>query len=212
LRLRQQLLQRATAHWAQLFPHFAVDPVALAAELGEFLRQRVQSLLEDTGVDADLVQAVAGESVALDRVLQDPADARQRAALLMELRSSGQLAAVQAVVTRAARLAEKSDLAAAVLSADAVVNPGLFEKPSEAGMLAVLERLQPIASGLGTDRYRRLAEGLSAGAAALAAFFDGDQSVMVMADDPAVRSNRLNLLAVLRNQAAVLADFSRING
>ena len=208
----QQLLQRATAHWAQLFPHFAVDPVALAAELGEFLRQRVQSLLEDTGVDADLVQAVAGESVALDRVLQDPADARQRAALLMELRSSGQLAAVQAVVTRAARLAEKSDLAAAVLSADAVVNPGLFEKPSEAGMLAVLERLQPIASGLGTDRYRRLAEGLSAGAAALAAFFDGDQSVMVMADDPAVRSNRLNLLAVLRNQAAVLADFSRING
>ena len=49
-------------------------------------------------------------------------------------------------------------------------------------------------------------------AAALAAFFDGDQSVMVMADDPEVRRNRLNLLAVLRNQASVLADFSRING
>jgi glycyl-tRNA synthetase beta subunit len=27
-----------------------------------------------------------------------------------------------------------------------------------------------------------------------------------------LRSNRLNLLAVLRNQASVLADFSRING
>jgi glycyl-tRNA synthetase beta chain len=35
---------------------------------------------------------------------------------------------------------------------------------------------------------------------------------MVMADDPAVRSNRLNLLAVLRNQASVLADFSRLSG
>jgi glycyl-tRNA synthetase beta chain len=46
----------------------------------------------------------------------------------------------------------------------------------------------------------------------LAAFFDGDQSVMVMAEDPEVRRNRLNLLAVLRNQASVLADFSRING
>jgi len=33
----------------------------------------------------------------------------------------------------------------------------------------------------------------------------------VMADDPAVRRNRLNLLAVLRNQALVLADFSRLN-
>jgi glycyl-tRNA synthetase beta chain len=35
---------------------------------------------------------------------------------------------------------------------------------------------------------------------------------MVMADDPAVRRNRLSLLGVLRNQAAVLADFSRISG
>jgi glycyl-tRNA synthetase beta chain len=34
----------------------------------------------------------------------------------------------------------------------------------------------------------------------------------VMVDEPAVRANRLNLLGVLRNQAAVLADFSRISG
>ena len=33
-----------------------------------------------------------------------------------------------------------------------------------------------------------------------------------MADDPAVRRNRLNLLGVLRNQAALLADFERISG
>ena len=35
---------------------------------------------------------------------------------------------------------------------------------------------------------------------------------MVMADQPSVRTHRLNLLGVLRNQASVLADFSRING
>jgi glycyl-tRNA synthetase beta chain len=35
---------------------------------------------------------------------------------------------------------------------------------------------------------------------------------MVMVEDPALRRNRLNLLAVLRNQASVLADFSRLNG
>jgi glycyl-tRNA synthetase beta chain len=35
---------------------------------------------------------------------------------------------------------------------------------------------------------------------------------MVMADDAAIRGNRLNLLGVLRNQASVLADFSRISG
>jgi glycyl-tRNA synthetase beta chain len=150
--------------------------------------------------------------VPIERVITDPADARQRAELLMTLRASGELAAVQAVVTRAARLAEKGDLDATVLSAAQVVDPALFEKSSEAGMLAVIEQLQPIATSDSADRYSRLAQGLIAGASALAAFFDGDQSVMVMADDAAVRANRLNLLGVLRNQAAVLADFSRITG
>jgi glycyl-tRNA synthetase beta chain len=44
----------------------------------------------------------------------------------------------------------------------------------------------------------------------LEAFFDGDDSVMVMADDPELRRNRLNLLGVLRNQAGVLARFDLI--
>ena len=145
-------------------------------------------------------------------MVRDPADARQRADLLVALRRSGELAAVQAVVTRAARLAEKGSLAPTVLSAAAVVDPALFEQPSEAAMLQVLNSLEPIATGTSADRYGLLAQGLTAGASALAAFFDGDQSVMVMADDPAVRSNRLNLLAVLRNQASVLADFSRLSG
>ncbi|MEI6359639.1 MAG: glycine--tRNA ligase subunit beta [Synechococcus sp. ELA619] len=206
------LLQRACAHWAELLPAFQVDPTALAAELGEFLRQRLVSLLEEEGLPVDLVQAVAGEGVALTRVLADPADARQRAKLLVALRANGQLAAVQAVVTRAARLAAKGDLAADVLSPLGVVSPDLFEKSSEAAMLTVLQELEPIASGKGTERYQALADGLAQGATALAAFFDGDQSVLVMVDDPSVRRNRLNLLGLLRNQASVLAEFERING
>ena len=208
----QQLLERATAHWAQLLPEFKVDAAALASELAEFLRQRLQSLLEEGGTAVDLVQAVAGDGVPIERVITDPGDARQRAELLMTLRASGELAAVQAVVTRAARLAEKGELPATVLSAAGVVDAELFEKSSEAGMLAVIEQLEPIATSDSVDRYSRLAQGLIAGASALAAFFDGEQSVMVMADNAAIRGNRLNLLGVLRNQAAVLADFSRISG
>jgi glycyl-tRNA synthetase beta chain len=205
-------LERATLHWAQLLPAFKVEAPELAGELAELMRQRLQSLLEESGTDADLVQAVAGEGVSVERLIRDPADAHHRAGLLMELRKSGELAAVQAVVTRAARLAEKGDLGGSVMSAAGVVDAGLFEKSSEAGMLAVIELLEPIAIGDAIDRYAQLAKGLIGGAAALAAFFDGEQSVMVMADQPAVRTNRLNLLSVLRNQASVLADFSRING
>jgi glycyl-tRNA synthetase beta chain len=206
------LLQRCTSQWAALFPAFKVDSASLAAELAEFLRQRLVSLLEEEGFAVDVVQAVAGEGLALERVLADPADARRRAELLQALRRSGELAAVQAVVQRASRLAEKGTLAGGVCSPSGVVVEAMFEKCSEAAMLKVLRELEPVATGKDPDRYRDLARGLAESASTLAAFFDGADSVLVMAEDPAVRSNRLNLLGVLRNQAAVLADFNRLAG
>ncbi len=206
------VLQRGAEHWAELFPHFRIHPAALAQDLGELLRQRLASLLEDAGVEADLVQAVAGETVPVERLLRDPADARQRVDLLVELRENGRLEAVRAVVTRAARLAEKAELRGDVLAAEGVVDPNLFEKPSEAAMLDVLRRLEPVARAGDAHSYAELAEALAESAGTLSAFFDGEQSVMVMADDPAVRRNRLHLLALLRNQASVLADFSRVTG
>ena len=44
------------------------------------------------------------------------------------------------------------------------------------------------------------------------AFFDGPDSVMVNADDQAVRENRLNLLNTMREAIATVADFSKIEG
>jgi glycyl-tRNA synthetase beta chain len=92
------------------------------------------------------------------------------------------------------------------------VDPALFCSDSERAMLEVLERLEPIATGNAPDRYESLARHLSDSAATLAEFFDGDQSVMVMAEDAGLRRNRLSLLGVLRNQASVLADFACIGG
>ena len=232
------LFRSACEHWSRILPQCAFDPAALAVELAEFLRQRQVSLLEEEGFAGDLVQAVAGEGLPLERVLSDPADALSRCRLLHSLRASGALAAVQEVVQRAARLAQKSPLPDAVLSPAGVVHAELFEKPCEQAMLAVLERLAPIATaaaglpadgagpsgagshGAGTagadedaeEGYRHLAEGLAGSADRLAAFFDGPGSVLVMAEDLTVRENRLHLLAVLRNQASVLADFSRLAG
>ena len=206
------LLERTTAHWGALFPQFQTPDLPLAADLAEFLRQRVVSLLEEEGVDADLVQAVAGPSVGAEKLLRDPADARQRSALLSDLRQAGRLAGVQAVVQRASRLAVNSSLDTDVLGPSGVIDPDLFASPSEAAMLAELVRLEPLAVGGAGGNYATLAAGLAAAAPCLEAFFDGPQSVMVMAEDAAVRRNRLNLLAVLRNQAAVLADFSCLSG
>jgi glycyl-tRNA synthetase beta chain len=207
-----EVVERASKHWASTLPHLAVDPVQLGDDLAELLRQRLVSLLEEQGVPTDLVQAVAGDAVPRERLLRDPADARLRADLLVSLRGSGRLESVQAVVTRAARLAEKSELPDSALTPSGHVDPALFEKPSEQAMLTVLENLEPLATANGVASYGALADALAASAATLADFFDGDGSVMVMSDDLEVRRNRLNLLAVLRNQAFVLADFSRMAG
>ncbi|MEO1001672.1 MAG: glycine--tRNA ligase subunit beta [Cyanobacteria bacterium J06638_7] len=206
------LLQRGSSHWAERLGHFAIDPASLCADLAELLRQRLVSLLDEEGVAGDLVQAVAGAAVPIERVLRNPADARLRAELLADLRRSGRLEAVRAVVTRAARLAEQAEMPGDQLLATGWVDEGLFEKPTEAAMLAVLGTLEPLARGGAASRYEALAQALAASAPVLADFFDGEQSVMVMAADPAVRRNRLNLLALLRNQATVLAEFSCISG
>jgi glycyl-tRNA synthetase beta chain len=227
-----ELLRRGAAHTAGLFEAFPVEAAGMAEAIGEFFRQRLASLLEEGGTPLDLVQAVAGPGVDQARLLANPADARRRAALLSDLRDQGELEAVQAVVQRATRLAAKGDLPRTELSAAQVVDPALFESPSEAAMREVLLGLEQIAqrclaepfalndnsaaaqsqAGMKPLNYEELARELAESAPTLAAFFDGPDSVLVMAEDPAVRRNRLNLLGVLRNQAAVLADFEQIRG
>ncbi len=200
-------LAKAVEAWNELFPAFAVDTVQLVSDLSTLLRQRVTSQLEDDGFAADLVQAVAGETVSSARLLRDPLDVRVRIQLLRGLRDQGRLSAVQAVVQRAARLAEKGDLPLGVLSSADVVDPSRFESASEQGLFEATQRLNPLAS---SGSYQDLCDALVESTPVLEAFFDGEQSVMVMAEDPALRKNRLNLLAVLRNQAAVLAQFELI--
>jgi glycyl-tRNA synthetase beta chain len=200
-------LNNAVAEWASLFPAFGVDSSQLHNDLCQLMRQRIVSQLEDDGFAPDLVQAVAGDAVSSQRLLSDPLDVKQRIQLLRDLRDSGQLDAVQAVVQRAAKLAEKGDLTRDQLVAGDVVQPERFESASEKDLFAALEQLQPLAQ---QRSYQSLADALVAATPALQAFFDGDTSVMVMVDDSALRLNRLNLLAVLRNQASVLAEFESI--
>tara|TARA_B100000925_G_C21764165_1_gene369066 strand:- start:144 stop:653 length:510 start_codon:yes stop_codon:yes gene_type:complete len=165
------------------------------------------SQFEEDGFPADLVQAVSGAGVSSSRLLEDPVDARVRLLLLRDLRTGGRLQAVQAVVQRASKLAEKGNLDTTQLDAEPVIDASLFDSPSETDLLKQLQTLSPLAQACD---YEGLASELQGAARALEAFFDGENSVMVMTDNDAVRRNRLNLLGVLRNQASVLARFENI--
>ncbi|WP_074457141.1 glycine--tRNA ligase subunit beta [Candidatus Synechococcus spongiarum] len=205
------LLEAACRQAAKDFPNLRVNPAALLADLLTFLQQRLRTLLAELGLDYDIIDAVAAAQDP-GALLQDPVDVVCRGRLLQRLRGSGELAPIQAVVQRAARLAEKGDLQRHQRDPRDCVDASLFSSPAEEAVLASLQTLAPLSRARDQDGYERLLTGLGMLSPRLQAFFDGANSVMVMAPDPEVRRNRLNLLAVLRNQALIIADFSRLSG
>ena len=129
----------------------------------------------------------------------------------MDMRKNNTLDLLQAVVTRASKLAAKSSLAKDIIDPSTFVDKSLFEKVCESEMFNVLEKLKPLSTNGDRIKYKLLADGLVSSAQTLANFFDGEGSVMVMTDDVNLRNNRLNLLTILRNQSLMLADFSKLS-
>jgi glycyl-tRNA synthetase beta chain len=179
----------------------------LTQQLKDFFLQRVQTLLKDEkNIDYDLITAIVGDKDQeyADRTLSDLCNARDRAVFLQTIRDDGRLAPIYAVVNRAAKLAAQGDLDTQTRDAKQVVKPELLQKNSEKTLFAAVVALPS------EQDLDKLVVGLNAIAPALTSFFDGEDSVLVMDPDPAIKQNRLNLLGVIRNHARVLADFSAI--
>ena len=207
-----QLVAEITTAFAKTFKKS--QPVAdLQQQLRDFLGQRVRSLLQDEqGIDYDLVNAVLGETGEHgQRVLMDVLDGRDRAQFLQAIRQDGTLDTLYETVNRAARLATKGELSTDVLDPGDLIKPHLFEQSSEQAFYDGLLQLLPQTQAAQASRnYKQLVQGLAEIAPTVSQFFDGDDSVLVMAEAADLRRNRLNLLGLLRNHALVLADFGPI--
>ncbi len=205
-----EIINDSLIYWKQLFPSLSIDISSLSSELMEFFRQRIISLLEDKEVDFDIIQAIAGDTISTLKLLDDPTDVDFRASLLMDMRKNNTLNLLQAVVTRASKLASKGSISSDVLDPSNFVDKSLFEKNCEIQIFNVLEKLKPLATNGDRVKYKLLADGLVSSADILSNFFDGEGSVMVMTDDVKLRNNRINLLSILRNQSLIIADFSKL--
>jgi glycyl-tRNA synthetase beta chain len=207
------LLQTTTAAFAQTF-NKTEGLETLQTQLQEFFLQRIRTLLqEEQQVDYDLVNAVLGEADPdyTQRALENLLDVQARALFLQQVRTDGTLANIYETVNRATRLAKQGTLDTQTLDPSVAVNPKHFQQSSEQAFYDALVTLLPQTLQASSSRdYELLVAGLGAIAPTISAFFDGPDSVLVMADDPNLKQNRLNLLGLLRNHARVLADFGEI--
>jgi glycyl-tRNA synthetase beta chain len=207
------IVQRVTGDFAQSFASVMKCSLdELRHQLQDFFLQRIRTLLqEEQGIDYDLVNAVLGENDLeyRQRALENVLDVRDRAQFLQRIRNNGTMAGIYETVNRASRLAAQGTLDTQHLDPVGIVDPNLFQKSSEQAFYDGLLQLLSLSTRMQAD-YQHLVDALSQISPTVSAFFDGEDSVLVMDPDPAIRQNRLNLLGVLRNHARVLADFGAI--
>jgi glycyl-tRNA synthetase beta chain len=205
-----QLLAQITQDFAAQKP----APAELLPQLREFFLQRIRTLLqEDQHIDYDLVNSVLGENDPeyAERALSSPVDVRDRAQFLQTIRQNGLLDRIYETVNRASRLAAQGSLDTATLDPTAIVDPKLFQQPSEPAFYKALVQLVPQTQAAQRNRnYQKLIDALAEIAPTVSDFFDGEHSVLVMDADPDIQRNRLNLLGLLRNHARLLGDFGAI--
>ena len=90
----------------------------------------------------------------------------------------------------------------------AEVNANLLQEPAEIALNAALSKVKPEADKLfESGDYTASLKSLAALKAPVDDFFD---NVMVNADDPALKANRLGLLAILHQAMNRVADLSKL--
>lgn len=173
---------------------------AVPAQVFDFILDRLPAYYEAQGFKADELDAVL--SLRPGRLL----DLDRRLRAVAGLRRLPEAASLIAANKRIANILAK----AGEETANARIDPALFESPAETVLLGALTAAEQAAAPLlEQGDYAALCRQLATLREPVDAFFD---AVMVMADDAAVRRNRLELLARLHRLFLTVADLSRLQG
>jgi glycyl-tRNA synthetase beta chain len=181
-----------------------LDP-AVKEKLSAFFNERLEFWLRDLrGFAYDVVNAVV--AVHSDNMH----DAIARAEALTAVRSSDDLAAIAAAFKRIKNILRQAEEKGLLRSGESIGAPQetLLEDPAERALYAEADKLAPVVEGLrARQEYRDALETIAKLRPHVDLFFD---KVMVMAEDPAVRHNRLALIAQVLRGFSSIADFSEL--
>lgn len=189
----QDLIQIAL----QLFNKNAHEQLAVSAAVQEFCYDRLAVSLRDQGYSAQEVDAVLSLNTQL---LAEIPKCLEAVRIFADLPEAPALAAANKRVSNILKKVEGEVLAE--------VNPNLLLEPAEIALNAILSAVKPSADKLfEAGDYTASLQALSALKTPVDDFFD---SVMVNADDPALKANRLGLLATLHQAMNRVADLSKL--
>jgi len=178
-------------------------PLQVDADLLAFFHDRLKVSLRESGARHDLVDAV------LSADSNDMLQITQRAEALSSLLSTDDGANLLAGYKRAANILAAEEKKDGKAYAGAVDQSAL-KLPEETALAAAVEAVHAaVASHVGKDDYKAAIGDLATLRAPVDAFFT---AVLVNDSDPAIRTNRLNLLARLRDTMRLVADFGKVAG
>ncbi|PLZ01673.1 glycine--tRNA ligase subunit beta [Burkholderia sp. WAC0059] len=187
-----ELLNLVHAQFAGL-PAVADSTAAIYA----FCMDRLRGLLRERGHAAGEIDAV----LALNPTRLDDIVARLDA--VREFAALAEAASLSAANKRISNILKKSDGAAV-----AAIQAALLVEAAEKALHAQLEQVAPrVQSQLAAREYTGALTALAALRETVDTFFN---DVMVNAEDPALRANRLALLTALHRQMNSVADISRL--
>ncbi len=168
-----------------------------SAALTDFIFERLAGSLRDQGYSALEVDAV------LALCPQRLADVPKRLAAVRAFAALPEAAALAAANKRISNILKKADVAV-----DAHVSRVLLLEPAEIALYAAIQDLAPMAQAqFDAGNYTVSLQTLAAFRAVVDAFFEG---VMVNAEEPNLRINRLCLLKTLHLAMNQVADLSRL--
>jgi glycyl-tRNA synthetase beta chain len=174
----------------------AQDRAVVAEQVLEFVRGRLKAQWGEE-FPPDVVDAVLAAG------FDDVVDARQRLEALAEVKARPDFVPLAVAFKRVANIQEKAGGPGA-----ARVDPALLRDEAERQLLAELERVEAESSSLREHRnYPAVLRNVATLEPAVARFFD---DVLVMAEEPALRANRLGLMRRVASLFSDLADFRKI--
>ncbi|MFN3465054.1 MAG: glycine--tRNA ligase subunit beta [Terricaulis sp.] len=185
---------------------------ALFGSIVGFLAERLKVQLRDQGKRHDLVDAVFSPNPITNKIDDDLVRIVARVEALDVFLKTEDGANLLAGYKRAANIlaAEEKKGKWSAEEARAQVDASKLAEPAEKALYEALEKALPAArAAVEKEDFAAAMKALSGLRAPVDAFFE---KVLVNADDPMLRRNRLLLLSRLREALSQVADFSKIEG